>query len=234
MDLRQLVLPYSLRTLKRKVSRTDEVRILDIGCGPDMPGIAARAFPRRVYHGIDIAKPNPETLRHIDEFFPLDLTSSDFAEIKDGFYDAILMSHVIEHIMNGEKVIAALAPKLKPQGAMFVEFPSVRSLGLPSGTGTLQFCDDDTHVRVYEISEVANAMLRAGLTVVKAGTRRDWVRFALAPAAIPLQIRTLIATGHLHARGLWDILGFASFVLAIRKIDDGQTMERINPIEPNI
>jgi SAM-dependent methyltransferase len=218
MDLRQLVLPYSLRTLKRNVSHTDQVRILDIGCGADMPEIAARAFPRRVYHGIDIARPNPETLRHIDEFFRIDLTSSDFTEIQDGFYDAILMSHVIEHIMNGEKVIQALAPKLKPHGAMFVEFPSVRSLGLPSGTGTLQFCDDDTHVRVYEVSEVANAMLRAGLTVVKAGTRRDWVRIALAPAAIPLQIRTLIATGHLHARGLWDILGFASFVLAIRKI----------------
>jgi SAM-dependent methyltransferase len=217
MDLRQLVLPYSLRTIKRKVSRVDEVTILDIGCGSDMPEIAARAFPRGIYHGVDIAEPKSEALRHIDQFFRLDLTTTDFSEIRNSFYDAILMSHVIEHIRNGEAMIQALAPKLKPRGVMFVEFPSVRSLGLPSGTGTLQFCDDETHVRVYEISEVANAMLSAGLTVVKAGTRRDWVRIALAPAAIPLQIRTLIATGHLHARGLWDILGFASFVVAIQK-----------------
>jgi SAM-dependent methyltransferase len=217
MDLRQLVLPYSLRTIKRKVSHTDEVRILDIGCGSVMPEIVARAFPRRVYHGVDIAEPNPAALRHISEFFRLDLTSTDFAEIPGDFYDAILMSHVIEHILNGEQVIQALAPKLKLHGVMFTEFPSVRSLGLPSGPGTLQFCDDETHVRVYEISEVANAMLRAGLTVVKAGTRRDWVRIALAPAAIPLQIRTLINSGQLHARGLWDILGFASYVVAIRK-----------------
>ena len=217
MDLRQLVLPYSLRTIKRKVSGTDEVKILDIGCGSDMPEIAARAFPRRVYHGVDIAEPKSEVLRHIDQFYRLDLTTTDFSEIRDSFYDAILMSHVIEHITNGENVIQALAPKLKPRGVIFVEFPSVRSLGLPSGTGTLQFCDDETHVRIYEISEVANAMLSAGLTVIKAGTRRDWVRIALAPAAIPLQIRTLIATGHLHARGLWDILGFASFVVGIKK-----------------
>jgi hypothetical protein len=182
-----------------------------------MPEIAARAFPSRLYHGVDIAEPTSDALRHVDEFFRLDLTTTDFSQIRDDFYDAILMSHVVEHIMNGESVIRALAAKLKPGGVMFVEFPSVRSLGLPSGTGTLQFCDDETHVRVYEISEVANAMLSAGLTVVKAGTRRDWVRIALAPAAIPLQIRTLIATGHLHARGLWDILGFASFVVAIRK-----------------
>jgi hypothetical protein len=182
-----------------------------------MPGIAARAFPRCVYHGVDIADPKSEALGHIDQFFRLDLTTTDFAEIPNNFYDAILMSHVVEHIMNGEHVIQALTPKLKLHGVMYVEFPSVRSLGLPTGTGTLQFCDDETHVRVYEISEVANAMLSAGLTVVNAGTRRDWVRIALAPAAIPLQLRTLIATGHLHARGLWDILGFASFVLAIKK-----------------
>lgn len=217
MDLRQLVLPYSLRTIRRKVSRTSEVKILDIGCGSDMPEIAARAFPRRVYHGIDVAEPKPQALRHIDRFFRLDLTSSDFSEIPSDYYDAILMSHVIEHITTGERVIQALSGKLKVHGVMFVEFPSVRSLGLPSGPGVLQFCDDETHVRVYEISEVANAMLSAGLTVVKAGTRRDWVRIALAPAAIPLQIRTLIATGRPHARGLWDILGFASFVVAVKK-----------------
>ncbi len=194
MDLRQLVLPYSFRTIRRRVSHSDEVKILDIGCGSDMPGFAARAFSRCVYHGVDIAEPTPDALRHIDRFFRLDLTATDFSDMQNGFYDAILMSHVIEHIMNGEDLIRAVAPKLKPRGVMFVEFPSVRSLGLPSGIGTLQFCDDETHVRVYEISEVANAMLRAGLTVVKAGTRRDWVRIALAPAAIPLQIRTLITT----------------------------------------
>ena len=217
MDLRQLVLPYSFRTIKRRLSQKDEVKILDIGCGSDMPGIAARAFPHGVYHGVDIAPPRSEALRHIDQFFQLDLTTTDFTEIPNGFYDAILMSHVIEHIMNGESVIQALAPKLKAHGVVYAEFPSVRSLGLPTGTGTLQFCDDETHVRVYEISEVANAMLSAGLTVVNAGTRRDWVRIALAPTAIPLQLHTMFTTGHLHARGLWDILGFASFVVAIKK-----------------
>ena len=43
--------------------------------------------------------------------------------------------------MNGETVIQALFPKLKLHGVMYVEFPSIRSLGLPTGTGTLQFCD---------------------------------------------------------------------------------------------
>ena len=217
MDLRRLVLPYSYRTIRRRLSCSDEIRVLDIGCGSDMPEIARRAFSRCTYHGLDIAEPKPDALRHIDRFFRLDLTTADFADIEDGYYDVILMSHVIEHITNGERVIQALAPKLKPQGIMFVEFPSVRSLGLPSGTGTLQFCDDETHVRVYEISEVANTMLRAGLVVVNAGTRRDWVRIALAPAAIPLQILNLLTIGRLHARGLWDILGFASFVMAVRK-----------------
>jgi hypothetical protein len=63
--------------------------------------------------GVGIADPNFEALRHIDRFFRLDLTTTDFAEIRNGLHDAILMSHVIEHIMNGDNVIQALAPKLK-------------------------------------------------------------------------------------------------------------------------
>src|ERR1700676_2381283 len=119
MDLRQLVLPYSFRTIKRRVSQTDEVKILDIGCGSDMPGIAARAFPRCVYHGVDIADPKSEALRHIDQFFRLDLTTTDFAEIPNSFYDAILMSHVVEHIMNGENVIQAPPPTHNRNGSVF-------------------------------------------------------------------------------------------------------------------
>ena len=70
-------------------------------------------------------------------------------------------------------LLAALTAKLKPGGSIFVEYPSVRSLSLPSMPGTLNFCDDHSHVRVYDLKEVANVLLANGMLITKAGTRRD-------------------------------------------------------------
>ena len=49
---------------------------------------------------------------------------------------------------------------LKPDGCIYIEFPSVRSLNLPSMRGALNFCDDKTHLRIYSIQEVANILLQ--------------------------------------------------------------------------
>ena len=55
------------------------------------------------------------------------------------------------------------------------------------------------------------------MKVVDGGRRRDMIRIICAPLAIPLQIKTLLTERTLHARGLWDILGFADYVVGVRK-----------------
>src|SRR5262249_39237240 len=136
------------------------------------------------YAGIDRRRDynnDPGDLAAMDEFFELDLTTLAFGAIPDGAYDVVLMAHVIEHLANGDDVLRALVPKLAPGGMMYVEFPGPRSLHLPSMRGTLNFHDDDTHVRVFTAAEVAGILGGAGLRVVRAGTRRDWRGIVFLP-----------------------------------------------------
>jgi SAM-dependent methyltransferase len=210
--LRHLIPPYHL-TLFPAQDAAAPLNYLDVGCGNHMPRATKSRFPNWNYYGLDRADYNVDdgdkaamTGRYV-----LDLERDSLAEIPDGFFDVIVMSHVIEHIRNGLEVLSALTDKLRPGGRLYVEFPSVRSLGLPSMKGTLNFCDDSTHVRVYEVGEVANALLARGLVILKAGRRRYWTRILL----FPLVVSTKLVMGRgFEAGDFWDVAGFADFVYA--------------------
>jgi hypothetical protein len=64
------------------------------------------------------------------------------------------------------------------------------------------------------VKEVANVLLANGLKVIRAGRRREWLRVALFPLAIPSHIKTLLSSGRLTGVGLWDLCGLADFVYA--------------------
>ena len=50
--------------------------------------------------------------------------------------------------------------------------------------------------------------------VIAAGRRRERLRVALFPLAIPSHIKTLLSSGRLTGVGLWDLCGLADFVYA--------------------
>lgn len=77
------------------------------------------------YYGIDRARTygNDESdFRAMTEFYELDLTKLDFGVITDSFFDVIIMSHVIEHLYNGDAVLDALLRKLKRGGISISSF----------------------------------------------------------------------------------------------------------------
>jgi SAM-dependent methyltransferase len=143
--------------------------------------------------------------------YVIDLEKESLQPLPDGFFDIIVMSHVIEHLPNGLDVLASLTGKLREEGRIYVEFPSVRSLALPSMPGTLNFCDDATHVRVYDIREISNLLLARGFKILKAGRRRYWTRVFLFPIIGPLK---LLVRGRIEAGDFWDVTGFADYVFA--------------------
>ena len=203
------------RALAREFGRMP-FKLLDVGCGNHQPTKTKRYFPSCAYYGVDITSDynNDEAdLRAMERFWQIDLTRLQFGEIPDSFFDAIVMNHVIEHLANGDRVVAALIPKLKPGGIVYVEFPGPRSLGLPSMPGTLNFKDDPSHVRLFTAAEVSRVMEAGGCRVLDAGTRRVWARVAATP---------LVMAYHRARRGtflggaLWDLTGFAEYVLARR------------------
>ena len=207
--------PPRLKLFRKSVD--EDFTILDVGCGHGSVLLTKRWYPRCHYFGLDLSRDSfsSEELSHMEKLFVADLDCDDLSELPDGHFDVIVMSHVIEHLRDGLSAVERLIKKLGPRGRIYIEFPSVRSLGLPSARRTLQFCDDPTHVRVYGVSEVANVLLASGLRVIRAGRRREWLRIALFPLTIPSQIKALVSERRLDAEGLRDCV--ASLTLCMRK-----------------
>jgi SAM-dependent methyltransferase len=209
---RHFIPPFHL-TLFTATDSARPLNYLDVGCGNHMPRATKRRFPKWRYHGLDRADYNVDAADKaaMTAHYAVDLESENLSTLPDEYFDIIVMSHVIEHLRNGLEVLAALTEKLKPGGRLYVEFPSARSLALPSMKGSLNFCDDPTHVRVYGVRELSNLLLARGFRIVKAGRRRYWARVILFPVIVPLK---LILRGRLEAGDFWDVAGFADFVFA--------------------
>ncbi|MCG8412355.1 MAG: class I SAM-dependent methyltransferase [Bacteroidales bacterium] len=120
-------------------------------------------YPNCTYHGVDIVDDyynDDNDRKSMDKLFLMDLTELKFDQLNDNAYDVIIMSHIIEHLHNGDKVIEGILSKLKPNGLLYVEYPSVKSVNLPSMRETLNFFDDPTHCRLYDVKEIYNLMMK--------------------------------------------------------------------------
>jgi hypothetical protein len=157
-------------------------------------------------------------LAAMDSFYLLGGDGSGYSAVPDGAYDFVILHHVVEHMLDPLPILATVCSKLKPGGLIWIGFPSLRSLSLPSGETTLQFCDDPTHVRVPNIWEISNVLLANGVKVLHAGRSRSFIREALGAAVLPMALLRKLVTGRLSGSGLWYILGFEDHVFGQRKL----------------
>jgi len=214
--LTALKIPTKFVRLKKQFGN-DAFTVLDAGSGNKSATDFKYYFPKGTYHGIDLVKDYnyaPEDFAKMDAFYQMDLTKLDYSEIPDNHFDAILMAHIIEHLHNGDEVLKNLAPKLKSGGVIYIEYPGEKSTTLPSREGTLNFYEDDTHVRVYCVPEISKVLENAGFDVLSGGTRRSWRNIAMMPVKF---IHNRIKYGHVLASVYWDWYGFAEYVWAKKK-----------------
>ena len=201
----------------------DSPTILDVGCGNHSPTLTKKYFPGATYHGVANEEWNLDARDRelMDAFFQLDLdTVGDLDTIPNGQYDAVICSHILEHVDQYERVIGWLAQKLKPGGILYVEVPSARSLSFPRAKdgflgvrGCWNFYDDPTHKVMVNLGVVQDKLRAGGLQVSEISTRRLWRRVLLLPAYAAAGIAT---RGYIPASVLWDISGFAEVLTARR------------------
>ena len=213
MNIRAFVSSFISKFIYLKKAFGDKpFRLLDIGAGNHSASKTKRVFPNCEYHGVDMEKEynnSEEDFKQMTSFYEMDLTKLDFSSIPDNYFDAINMVHVIEHLYNGDEVVTGLLPKLKSGGYIYLEYPGIKSTKLPSMPGTLNFKDDDTHVRVYSVNELSKLVVSNNCEVLKAGTRRNpWFIMAM-----PFRIIKSWFTGKkLQGNIFWDLMGFAEFL----------------------
>ena len=186
--------------------------LLDIGCGNHSPSKTKFIFPNCNYYGVDLDKTynnDEKDFAVTENFYELDLTKLDYTTIPNNFFDFIRMTHVIEHLYNGDEVVKFLIPKLKRGGFFYIEYPGEKSLKLPSMYGTLNFYDDPTHVRLYSIKELKKLFEKNDCKILKSGTRRNPWNILAMPAR---SIISLLKNKRLEANIFWDITGFAEYL----------------------
>ncbi len=191
--------------------------LLDVGAGNRSASRTTESFPNCTYYGLDITRDynvDEADFSKMKDFYEMDLTKLEFDAIPNNFFDGIWIVHVIEHLHNGDKVLEGLMPKLKKGGLMYVEYPGARSTKLPSMEGTLNFYDDDTHVRIYDYKTLGDMFRSHQFEVLSAGTRRN-IYYILA---FPLRVVAGWLKGKkLQGNLFWDILGFAEYLYVKKK-----------------
>ena len=127
--------------------------VLDVGCeGFKQAAAAINAGRDDLNHsGIDYID-HSETAPANFDFRVSDLNSTPIPFDSDSF-DVVIASHVIEHVNDPITLFAELVRVCKPNGAVYLEAPSERSLLLPGmpfvndDMYTLSYFDDPTHTQ---------------------------------------------------------------------------------------
>jgi len=192
--------------------------LLDVGAGNHSASKTKKLFPNAEYSGIDLNRNfnNDESdFAVMTAFYEMDLTLLQFDRIPDNHFDFIRMTHIIEHLHNGDEVIKNLLPKLKNGGYIYIEYPGQKSTKLPSMNGTLNFYDDPTHIRIYSVKELSQLLINCNCIILSSGTRRNPVFLLAMPFRI---IGNLLQGKKPGANMFWDLLGFAEFVYARKEV----------------
>ncbi len=218
------MIPTVIRSVKANLSpkikifykdyKKRKFTLLDVGCGNHSPSRAKYFFPDVEYYGVDkdVYNNDEQDLQIMKSFYRKNLEKDPLTDIPNDFFDVILFCHVIEHLDNGLEVVEQLSRKLKKGGRIYIEFPSIKSLSLPSMGGTLNFCDDATHKRVYDLKEVANALLQNNCRIIRGGRRKNLLGIAMTPVTV----LNAWLRGWALAGALWDFFGFADYVYGQR------------------
>ena len=96
-----------------------------------------------------------------------------------------------------------------------MEWPSSRSVTFPSRKGTLNFFDDPSHCRQYSFVELRDLLEAESFELIEFGTRRQAVTILLIPLNA---LRHKVEDGYVPGSVFWDLLGFAEFIFARRRM----------------
>jgi len=133
------------------------VRVLDIGCGAgDNARLIKQRNPESKVFGVTKSPHECELARqHMEHCWVFDIEHEFPAEVRHGQYDALIFSHVLEHLRKPTEVLTQFLHVLQPSGELLIAVPNVaywrqriRCLRVQfeyEPTGIL----DDTHLRFY-------------------------------------------------------------------------------------
>ena len=143
-------------------------KLLDVGCGNG----SFLAKMQRLGWDVVGVETDPKAAGIARERFGLkvhvgDLTEAGFA---DQMFDALTMSHVLEHVPDPVHTLHECARLLKPGGKLVVVTPNWGSLGHRALGRAWPHLDPPRHLHLFSLHSVRQAIAQTGLQVLRSWT----------------------------------------------------------------
>jgi SAM-dependent methyltransferase len=194
-------------------------RLCDVGCGS---GQAMAAFKQAGYEAVgiepdpaarSIAAQNGEVFEGTAEALP--------AEIEGRQFDAVLLSHVLEHCIDPVAALGNVKSLLAPEGTAIIEVPNNDAAGLQMFGAGWFYADIPRHLQFFTEKSLRAALGRAGLRVTNTIYTGYMRQFSPEWQAAHEVIRARIGGGPGGARegNLWELLLRTAFARERRKYD---------------
>lgn len=167
-----LPLILRLRTQKfRKFFVSPNLDILEVGVGP---GWNLLKLPARRRVGMDVTLAYAEFLRGQGIEFV-----SDLRQLQGQQFDAVILSHVMEHLLEPAGMLAQIGPLLKPDGKLVVVVP----LEAPVRKTSLR--DNNHHLFSWNVQTFNGFLAACGYLVLSCEVKRyGYDRFAAEKTAL--------------------------------------------------
>lgn len=166
LPFRKTEITYIIELLKDRSYN----HILDFGCNTGyLLKLLCHAAPKNTYYGADINPHALNTAKRRNPDFTFFLTSqlSQHAE----YFDVIIISHVLEHVHDGKKMLDQAHRLLKKNGTLIIAIPQERIRGdatifqLLYNVMRLRF--ENPHVISYNYENLKNLLNLSGYDLVK-------------------------------------------------------------------
>ena len=142
-------------------------RLLDLGCGSGELLGRMRSLGWQA-EGIDVDSAAVEAARR--NGFKVQAGSLHEQKFPEGSFDAVVMSHVIEHVHRPLELLAEVRRILKRGRRLVIATPNARSLGHRLLGSRWPFLDPPRHLQIFTRHALRSLVLAAGFGVVRTCT----------------------------------------------------------------
>lgn len=135
-------------------------RILDIGCGPGW--MLAALSGNWDKYGAEISLLAVTGARRL---LPEATIQADFTEYADGFFDVIVMHHVIEHMTEPVEAMRTVSRILRPGGILLLGTPDFDSPVARRFGKNYRLLHDPTHISLFTRDSMRELLLDTGFVI---------------------------------------------------------------------
>lgn len=211
-------------------------KVLDIGCFGfvQFQNTNVKKNLKFQHYGIDYI--TPEIVPDEFTFAKCDVDNDKFP-FPDDYFDIVVASHVIEHLKNPLNLISESLRVCKPNGKVYIEAPSERSMFLPGmsfnfdNMHCISFFDDPTHLgrpwspqAFHRVAKYYNAI------PIRVGYYKSWIARFIILFLLPFLI--LFRFSKAYEFLIWHSVGWASFAI-FKKKDSKLGKEELNYFIPD-